>query len=1036
MSNTRKPTPSSSHRRAEPVVDHIVFENCERRLVLSAQLMFDLLGDQALELHGAMGVEANIPQPVDSIPIESHLREAHVATGWNSVQQQFGLTGKGQTVAVIDSGIAWDHVALGKGYGSGYRVVGGWDFTEENDAQPYDDGPMGFHGTHVSGIIGSDDPINTGVAPGADLVALRVFNDLGQGQLSWVERALQWVHDNRNTFKNPITTVNLSLGTTWNADVIPNWATLEEEFKLLYDDGIVVTASAGNSFQTYQQPGLSYPAASPYVLPVASVDDDGSLSDFSQRNSHVIAAPGRNILSTVPDHVLGRDGKIDDFTTASGTSMAAPYVAGASVLVRQAMQMVGYAGINLSSIASHLHATADSIFDAATGASYDRLNLAKAIDAIIPDDTIGNTLSGASLFNLASGKLDGWLNTLGDQDVYRFTAPASGTLQLDADSAWLSSLRWSVQSVSGQELSSGGLDPASVALDAGQTYNLVIKSSHEIGSFHFDFNFSPQGTGSSGGSGNGGAASPPTGVALDLGTIDYHEQTLAAGKHLRVQASHNGVFTVQWTNQDAQFGNLAVFNASGPTATDTTWENGSLRLDMDVRAGQWLDIQLPSGSSATDTGELVLANVLSRTGASLHVQGTLQSDDLILGLQNGLSLKFGQIEYAYPAGSIAHLSIDAHGGNDHIDITGSARSDKVDLRPTGSTIENTEIVIGVTSVEQVDYRSGGGADRIYLYDSDGDDTLNARPRSAELVGVGYRFGVRDVERIFIHATGGGQDFAYLYDSSADDRLSVRPQFSSMSGSGYFNYVRGFERVYAYANAGGNDTADLYDSSGNDRFSTSGTSASIVGPGFSSFTRAFEQVNALADSGGTDIATLYGTNQQTQWQQGSDFVRFRESGFSREARGFHTVETFVAGQAQRLGSASIEAVDPAFLSTAEPTSMPPSPDGSSQDASPAYASPAYASPLLTTFHDTTALCPTSQFSAGQATYSTVEDDPDLVLQRFESQAACQSLPELRVLKEVRTIADWLSERLQLPEENLLADPEQELAMLDEIFSRHD
>ncbi len=117
---------------------------------------------------------------------------------------KFGFTGQGQTVAVIDSGIAYDHLALGGGLGSDYRVVGGWDFTEEYDANPYDDGPLGFHGTHVAGIIGSSDSTYTGVAPGVDLVALRVFNDAGDGYFSWVENALQWVHNNRNTFANPI----------------------------------------------------------------------------------------------------------------------------------------------------------------------------------------------------------------------------------------------------------------------------------------------------------------------------------------------------------------------------------------------------------------------------------------------------------------------------------------------------------------------------------------------------------------------------------------------------------------------------------------------------------------------------------------------------------------------------------------------------------------------------------------------------------------------------------------------------------------
>ena len=271
---------------------------CERRLVLSAQMLFDVLGDHAIQMHGNQdpfpAVESNLGSAVTTLG-----SAAHNLSGWTQMEQQFGLTGKGQTVAVIDSGIAWDHVALGKGFGAGYRVVGGWDFTEENDANPYDDGPSGYHGTHVAGIIGSDDKTRTGVAPDVDLVALRVFNDSGQSNMAWVEKALQWVHTNRNTFENPITTVNLSLGATWNS------STLEDELKILHDDGIVITASAGNSFKSTNAPGLSYPAASNYVLPVASVDDDGQMSDFSQRSDRVIAAPGRGILSTVPDHFLG-----------------------------------------------------------------------------------------------------------------------------------------------------------------------------------------------------------------------------------------------------------------------------------------------------------------------------------------------------------------------------------------------------------------------------------------------------------------------------------------------------------------------------------------------------------------------------------------------------------------------------------------------------------------------------------------------------------------------------------------------------------
>ena len=136
--------------------------------------------------------------------IEQMLASAHGLTGLTQVRNNYGFLGAGQTVAIIDSGIAWDHWALGGGFGANFRVVGGWDFTE-NDANPYDDGPEGSHGTHVAGIVGADrtGTADDGVAPGVDLVGLRVFNDAGDGYFDWVEYALQWVHQNRNAFENP-----------------------------------------------------------------------------------------------------------------------------------------------------------------------------------------------------------------------------------------------------------------------------------------------------------------------------------------------------------------------------------------------------------------------------------------------------------------------------------------------------------------------------------------------------------------------------------------------------------------------------------------------------------------------------------------------------------------------------------------------------------------------------------------------------------------------------------------------------------------
>ena len=268
-------------------------------------------------------------------PVEARLLLAADWTGLDQVRAQFGLTGQGQTVAVIDSGIAYTHTALGGGLGSGYRVAGGYDFAE-NDADPYDDGPAGAHGTHVAGVIGSSDAKAPGVATGVDLVALRVFDDSGEGYLSQVDAALKWIHANRTATRYPITTVNLSLGSTANLTSLPGWTFLENDLAQLEADGIFVAVAAGNAFSSYGAAGVNYPAVSSHVVPVAAGTADGKLAAFSQRDARCLVAPGIGLRGPVPDYAGDHNGRDDDFCGDSGTSTAAAFVSGASVLLREA----------------------------------------------------------------------------------------------------------------------------------------------------------------------------------------------------------------------------------------------------------------------------------------------------------------------------------------------------------------------------------------------------------------------------------------------------------------------------------------------------------------------------------------------------------------------------------------------------------------------------------------------------------------------------------------------------------------------------
>ena len=106
------------------------FESVEPRLLLSGDPVADFWIDYYLE-------EAVVDE------VGAALADAHDLTGLDQARADYGFTGSGQTVAVIDSGIAYEHYALGGGFGPAYRVVGGFDFTER-DADPHDDGPAGW----------------------------------------------------------------------------------------------------------------------------------------------------------------------------------------------------------------------------------------------------------------------------------------------------------------------------------------------------------------------------------------------------------------------------------------------------------------------------------------------------------------------------------------------------------------------------------------------------------------------------------------------------------------------------------------------------------------------------------------------------------------------------------------------------------------------------------------------------------------------------------------------------------------------------
>jgi subtilisin family serine protease len=795
-------------------------ETFEERVVLAGHPLGFVASDLGdITLHLAESVQAQAIQVTTS--------QAGDQFGLAAVREQYGFNGRGQTVAVIDSGIAWDHLAFDSGFGVGYQVVGGWDFSQ-GDALPYDSGPAGYHGTHVAGIVGSRAAQNLGVAPGVDLVALRVFDDSGFGKLEWVEQALSWVHDNRFAFANPITTINLSLGGDWNSKNLPSWASLEQQFQRLNEVGVFISVSAGNAFQKYQTPGVSYPAASPWVVPVASSNNQGVLSDFSQRNDRVIVAPGEDIRSAVPDHLF-RGTATNRFLTASGTSMAAPYVAGASVLIREALHFMGAENISQETILQRILANADKTFDQITGGWYQQLNLPRALASIMVDDYGNNWNSAHELGALSSrASIEGTITTADDRDAFSFNSTKTGTVTL----RFTSSTGMQVGGeVSGSDATWQN-NELRLNVRAGENYRFSVASENGAKQrYRIELELVPA-------------------TAEDLGALRQIErlnQSIQGEKLYRFVATQDGFVSV--LNQCLQ-GQVSIELRDAVTLH--TVAHGEQRLDFPARAGQEF-LLVVNGQGVAD---LQMANLVNLLNGDLTIHGTAADDSVVFHTGDQITFSVNGFHYHFSTELVDQIVINGRGGHDRLDLRLSDADERVVVRSNQVLVTADHYKLTGVSFESLTINGTGGQNTALVFGSTGNDVFEVQPGSLSAFIGGSQ--VQLVKMTTIHSFGGGgRDVIKMLDSMGDDRLSNRVQGVRLSGTDFLITAQEFFRIEVDSQGGAN-LANLIDTPHNDTIMMNAHQTRIINDHHQLVARGFHRVNIIQQWGGEDQVWLVGS----------------------------------------------------------------------------------------------------------------------------------------------------------------------------------
>lgn len=364
----------------------------------------------------AAGQQRQFQIPPDETPVQIPLPPFHAQLietteliRAREARNTFHVSGANLTAVILDTGIRETHSDFAG------RIIAKRNFSTADSADPNIVTDRHGHGTNVAGIIGANG-VHVGIAPGANLIVLKVLDDKGGGDFAAIDGALQWVLDNGE--KLNVRVVNVSIGDGRNLTDDSSFATDSVRLKIaaLRAKRVAVVVAAGNDYFRFSprsgsaiHQGMSFPAALRETVSVGAVYD-ASLGGFSYQSGAVVSKTRADQICVfsqrlhrdvnaltrtdifAPGAVLTSSGINDDSgeSAMQGTSQAAPVVSGTILLMQEHFFHLTHTFASIDDIEDALRSGAVVVRDTDeqidnvqhTNLAFERLDVVNALTAV------------------------------------------------------------------------------------------------------------------------------------------------------------------------------------------------------------------------------------------------------------------------------------------------------------------------------------------------------------------------------------------------------------------------------------------------------------------------------------------------------------------------------------------------------------------------------------------------------------------------------------------------------------------------------